>query len=69
MTNGLAARHVRVRLSGLHPDTLARVADLLAEIGDTGPVSVPYANRRGDGYRLYLDLYLSDDTDDPPGEG
>ncbi|WP_436777846.1 hypothetical protein [Yinghuangia sp. YIM S09857] len=60
-----AARHIRVRLLGTDPDTLTDAVTLLAEVGETGPVSAPYPNRRGDGYRLYLDLYLNGDT--PPG--
>ncbi|WP_436786326.1 hypothetical protein [Yinghuangia sp. YIM S10712] len=65
MTNNAAARHVRVRLAGVDADALARAAALLAEVADTGPVSAPYADRRGDGYRLYLDLYLTDDVSTP----
>lgn len=44
-----------------------RAAALLADVADIGPVSALYANRRGDGYRVYLDLYLTDDTDDTEG--
>jgi hypothetical protein len=66
---GAAARHVRVRLAGLDPDTLAHVAELLADVAETGPVSAPYADRRGPGFRLYLDLYMPEHTDRPPKEG
>ncbi|MDI2128746.1 hypothetical protein [Yinghuangia seranimata] len=62
-----AARHIRVRLLGTDPDTLTRAAELLATIADTGPVSASYANRRGDGHRLYLDLYLPADDPAPGG--
>ncbi|MGR6997281.1 WhiB family transcriptional regulator [Yinghuangia aomiensis] len=48
---------------------LARAAALIAGLGDTGPVSAPYANRRGPGFRLYLDLYLPDTDDAPAGPG
>ncbi|WP_026400692.1 hypothetical protein [Actinomadura rifamycini] len=70
--SGPRLRLVKVRLSG-DADDVTELAELLAGLtGDgcaVGSPSAPYANRRDDGVRRYLDVVLTgpapDDSTDP----